>query len=289
MRKFRFFVRRKRKTFLFRQIWFLEQLIELNAWNPNQVDEPDYQRRLTSYRKICELNEFDEEKNEFLCLFHNFLYELKSSVKDLSLREYASQSIDLFLNKMTKFRSIFLNEVRSSLKNTSLSSEVRHEFLRHLSSLIEIEQENEDLLDLKRLKNSKDPELDFFNNILHVQIHRRFRALRRLKLNDEEKPFRSSTVEHFLLPIVCSFVNDVLAEEKQEIHDEIVFQCLTNFSQRLNWSKFNEIFQFYFRQLTNETRSFTLLQKRCLTKTVSSIIDAFHFDIRQEQSSFPID
>ncbi|CAF4896107.1 unnamed protein product, partial [Rotaria magnacalcarata] len=29
--------------------WYLTQLIEVNAWNGDQVDEPDYERRLNGY------------------------------------------------------------------------------------------------------------------------------------------------------------------------------------------------------------------------------------------------
>jgi len=81
------------------------------------------------------------------------------------------------------------------------------------------------------------------------KIHRRFRALKRLKLIHTENKFHLTTINNYLLPIVCSFINDVINEETQDIHDDIVFICLTILSQTLTWIEYNQLFISYFRQL----------------------------------------
>lgn len=266
-------------------IWYLKQLIELNSWNTEQVDEPDYERRLNSYKEITTKQDINEDKPEYLCLFYHCLYELHYSINDLSLREYASQCIHLFLEKLPSYQSYFLTEIRLILKQSTLSINIRQEFLRHLSYLIDINQTNEDLNDLKRLRNLNDIEIDFFHNLTHVQIHRRYRSLKRLKIIHTEENFRLTTITNYLLPIVCSFINDVINNELPDIHDEIVFVCLTNFSQLLPWIKYNQLFISYFRQLTSTTKQIlNLTQKRCLTKTISAIIDGFHFQINNNEN-----
>ena len=67
------------------------------------------------------------------------------------------------------------------------------------------------------------------------------------------------------------------------IHDEIVFTCLTALCQSLSWIKYNQLFTSFFRQLTTTKRVLNLAQKRCLTKTVSAIIDAFHFQLDENE------
>ncbi|CAF4404536.1 unnamed protein product, partial [Adineta steineri] len=136
----------------------------------------------------------------------------------------------------------------------------------------DINMDNEDLNDLKRLRNYNDIEIDFFHNITHVQNHRRYRALKRFKIINDQQSFHVTTINNYLLPIVCSFINDV-------INDEIVFVCLTTLCQILPWLKNNQLFISYFRQLTTNKRTLNLSQKRCVTKTTSAIIDAFHFQL----------
>ncbi|CAF3023094.1 unnamed protein product [Rotaria socialis] len=269
--------------------WYLTQLIEVNAWNGDQVDEPDYERRLNGYKQITDeislLKDVDKDKNEHLCLclFYHCLYELHYSINDLSLREYASQCIHLFLKQLPSYQSYLLTEIRSILKQSHISIHIRHEFIRLLALIIDINSDNEDLNDLKRLHNYNDIELDFFHNITHVQNHRRLRALRRCKLIHDEQPFRLTTMANYLLPIVCSFINDVINGDAQDIHDDIVFVCLTALCQKLPWLKYNQLFISYFRQLQTTKHTLSLTQKRCLTKTVSAIIDAFHFQLNTDE------
>ncbi|CAF4343219.1 unnamed protein product, partial [Adineta steineri] len=139
--------------------------------------------------------------------------------------------------------------------------------------------DNEDLNDLKRLRNYNDIEIGFFHNITHVQNYRRYRALKRFKIIHDQQPFHVTTINNYLLPIVCSFINDVINDETQDINDEIVFVCLTTLCQTLTWLKYNQLFISYFRQLTTNKRTLNLAQKRCVTKTTSAIIDAFHFQL----------
>ena len=203
---------------IFSTIWYLKQLIELNSWNMEQIDEPDYERRLNSYKDLTkEMSNIDAvDKAEYLCLFYHCLYELHYSITDLSLREYASQCIHLFLQQIPSYQSYLLTEIRVILKQSIVSSSIRHEFLRHLAFIVDINTENDDLNDLKRLRNSTDIEIDFFQNITHVQNHRRLRALKRLKLIHNEQNFRVTTIHHYLLPMICSFINDVINDETQD-------------------------------------------------------------------------
>jgi len=69
-------------------------------------------------------------------------------------------------------------------------------------------------------------------------------------------------------------------QETKDIQDDIVFTCLTTLCQILTWIKYNQLFIYYFRQLTSTKRILNLTEKWCLTKTISAIIDAFHFSIK---------
>ena len=219
-----------------------------------------------------------------MCLFYHCLYELYYSINDLSLREYALQCIHLFIKQISSYQSKLLTEIRTILKQSTVSTNIRHEFIRLLAFIVDLNIDNDDLNDLKRLRNYNDIEVDFFYNITHIQNHRRYRALKRVKLMHDERVFRTSTVTHYLLPIVCSFIDDVMNQDT----DEIVFLCLTTLCRTLTWMKYNQLFFSYFRQLTTTKRTLNLIQKRYLTKTISAIIDAFHFHLNNSESNLMI-
>jgi hypothetical protein len=185
--------------------------------------------------------DIDEDRDEYLCVFYHCLNELEHSANDLFLREYASQCLHRFLQRRPTHLGHRLTKIRLILKHPNSSSTVRQAFLRHLASLIDLNVDHGDLLGLKRLRHPTDLNLDFFENIYHVQNHRRLRALKRLKTIHEEHIFRSTAIDHYLLSIVCSFIN----ERTQDIHDDIVFQCLDDLSQRLPSRKQSRLFIFF--------------------------------------------
>lgn len=57
---------------------------------------------------------------------------------------------------------------------------IRHEFVSALVSLIVAFPSHKELRHLAQLRNVDESDLDFFENIVNIQIHRRQRALRRL-------------------------------------------------------------------------------------------------------------
>ncbi|CAF3579999.1 unnamed protein product [Adineta steineri] len=149
------------------------------------------------------LNSYKDLAKELHCL-----YELHYSVNGLSLHEYTSQCIQLFLKQIPLYQTYFLTKIRAILKQSAISINIRH-----LAFITDINIDNEDLNDLKRLPNYNDIEIDFFHNITHVQNHRCYRALKRFKLMHDQQPFHLTTINNYLLPIVCSFINDVINDE----------------------------------------------------------------------------
>ena len=268
-----------------RTAWYLQQLIELNSWNPDQVHEPGYERRLNSYKQLVNAQDIDQELDEYLCVFYHCLYELEHWGNDLSRLEYNSRCLHRFLRQRPSYQGHLLSEICLILKHSTSSSSVRQAFLRHLALLIDSNVDHEELLDLKRLRHPADLNLDFFENISHVQNHWRLKALKRLKTIHDEHAFLSATNDRYLLPIVCSFINDLINERTQDIHDDIDFQCLTLLSRRLLWAKYNQLFIFFFRQLKATNRSLNLVQKRCVTRAISAITDAFHFQATDDPTN----
>jgi hypothetical protein len=93
-----------------------------------------------------------------------------------------------------------------------------------------------------------------------------------------EHAFRSTTIDHYLLPIVCSFINDVINERSQGIHDDIVFQCLTVLSGRFAVGEVQSTVHFLLSTVeSNGSNADFGAEAMRLTRTISAIIDGFHF------------
>ena len=91
-------------------------------------------------------------------------------------------------------------------------------------------------------------------------------------------------IDNYRLPILCSFINDQINERTQDIHDDIVFQCLTDFSRRLPCTKYNQLFISFFQQLKATNRNLNLVQKLCFIRNISAIVDALCFQATNDQA-----
>jgi U3 small nucleolar RNA-associated protein 20 len=76
---------------------------------------------------------------------------------------------------------------------------VRAEFLTVLEQLVKLQSGWSPVADMHILL-AEDDEAGFFGNILHIQGHRRLRALRRLASNASH--VKSGNVYHILLPLL---------------------------------------------------------------------------------------
>jgi U3 small nucleolar RNA-associated protein 20 len=83
---------------------------------------------------------------------------------------------------------------------------VRMEVLGVIAYSVEQCQRIASLQGMPHLLEGEDQEDNFFNNILHVQVHRRSRALRRLADHGEQGNLRSSTLADIFIPLVGNYI-----------------------------------------------------------------------------------
>ena len=172
---------------------------EWNAWDARRVEEPDYTRRLDAFTRLNALVAawsagcVDLEVAHVL-LFNSVHY--MSHVDDLALKESATNSLVLFVRKVASdgaaplasshknfMDSTLLAQIKTGLRNKTESA--RHEFIAVLAELVKHSRPDgvaSALGDLRaHLLDTVDPEKCFFDNIRHIQMHRRARALKKLQ------------------------------------------------------------------------------------------------------------
>lgn len=258
-----------------------EILARLNAWSAKRLEEPDYDARLEGFANAKLLVEQDALKtDEILPLLHNCIYFVLCS-DDLSIRDSAGSCMTCIVRyvvqrsgvKDERFHVLIMKCLLPACRKalSSKKESARNEFLDVLSTMVR-EFEHDSFTDLKVLLDD-DPEKDFFENIKHIQLHRRIRALRRLQAHCQQHSLRTTSLTAYLLPLVTHCVFDHTAAKEHNLVTEAV-ATIGTISACLPWSKYCSLLRHYLKLLPVE-RQF----QKVIVRVVVLILNNFHFDL----------
>lgn len=140
--------------------------------------------------------------------------------------------------------------------------------------------------DLAVLASEEDPDLDFYSNITHVQVHRRARALQRLRkalVSNEcagsEVAFSMHSLSNVLLPIALHPVYETKTTTEESLALEAI-ATVGAIARNLSWNKYNTLLHNTLNQFHRHVE-----QERFVVGLLCAIIDAFHFDLDSGVSS----
>ena len=226
--------------------------VSLNSFSAVRINEPDFDERLKAFNTINESSYMDFSHKQWLPLLYNMLYFVKDT-EEFAIRQNASFALRRFIetNKYDIENSVVTDSLRHILlpslrKGIFDSSElVRTEYLAISAHLIRHNPSWQETSDMSVLLMNDDEEASFFNNILHIQQHRRLRALRRLASDAYRSKLSSTNVAHFFIPLIEHFVfNQAEDESAHNLAAETVTTigvlCLS-----LEWPQFKALFRRY--------------------------------------------
>ncbi|EFA12725.1 small subunit processome component 20 homolog [Tribolium castaneum] len=260
----------------------------LNAFDTKWLDQPDFQRRHDAFKEVHKA--IDEGRIDLdlgVLLAYNCYYLLKSE-KDLSMKENSThclkQLCPYLINKYPKQVDYILNDtifnlVRNGMK--SRNDDFRNDCILLLGHLAkECPDSHVVLRDLNKYTNKSDPEVDFFENITHLQLHRHARAL--LKFCSITKDLTNlpniRTLTQFILPLASHYLCNEKYVGKNSVIDASI-ECLGTICRILPWHQYEGLLKFYLRKLGRSVE----YQKQLVRVTVA-ILDAFHYDLSKAQA-----
>ncbi len=111
-----------------------------------------------------------------------------------------------------------------------------------------------------------DQEVDWFNNIVHLQLHRRVRALKKVAtLVSAHADFSVPDILHILIPLIWPMAFTSSAREakkgQENVLDEAV-RTLSSLAARLPWRQYYSVLQRGLRLLPTPERA-QKIEKRC--------------------------
>lgn len=264
----------------------------LNAWDRRWVQQPDYEKRLGAYERIATLQSAGELDID-LCLltvYHSF-YFLRHD-KDLALRDTASQHMRRMLPAMLRqlqsagdtaglnylLGDVVLNLLRRCISDST--DAVRTEGVQLLGVLArECPTAHAVLQDLHGFTDANDPEIDFFENMVHLQAHRHGRGLTRFceVARRLERLPQPRTLTQFVLPLATRYV---CSEQHAERHNLVTsaIEAIGVVAGLLPWHQYEVLLKYYLKKMR-----YGVEHRKQLVRLVMTVLDAFHFDLSRAQ------
>lgn len=184
---------------------------DMNALG-TKLDEVDHEKRDLAFKQVYE----DSAKlslEQWLPVVHNCLFYIRDG-EDRVNRTSSSRALELYIDAAAAHEAdpawlIFTEQsilagIEFGIKETS--ELVRSEYLAVLGHLVEKLPSWPKVQGMQGLLVGGDEEASVFTNLLHIQQHRRLRALRRIK--EESGSLGSANVSKIWIPLIEHFVFD---------------------------------------------------------------------------------
>ncbi|CDS00370.1 hypothetical protein [Sporisorium scitamineum] len=261
---------------------------QLNALSKRRVEERDFDQLFAAFDSI-NAGDMHLTVKEWQPLVHNFLF-LILDPEELSVRSNANASLVKFISQTAaecdagaeaegEMMQLFLHAVWPGLKKAvrNRSELVRRDVLAVMSSAAEQLSGCEVMAELSGLLGGGDAEVNFLNNIHHIQLHRRTRAVKRLPEQAAKGGMKSRTISDILAPVLGHF----LMPGSVELNDHnLVTEVITSLgllAGQLTWGPYTALLWQYLRLANKKGAS-----ERIMVRTAMAILDNFHFGMEEE-------
>ncbi|KAF5740542.1 small subunit processome component 20 isoform X1 [Tripterygium wilfordii] len=281
---------------------FMAKLIhELNATSPMEMGGLDYSVILNAYEKIGDDLFYTIQEDQALVILSHCVYDMSS--EEIILRNSAYRSLLSFVEfskmilgqeeienrhetpemmKISKgcgtgacvqriVSKFLLKHVADAM---SRARSVKKEWIELLREMVLKLPELENLNSLKNLC-SEDAEQDFFNNIVHIQKHRRARALSRFRnvVSMHNISEVQGIINKVFVPLFFNMLIDVQNGKGENIRNACV-EALGSISGAMNWRSYYALLTRCFREMDKNPD-----KQKVLLRLICSVLGQFHFSV----------
>uniref|UniRef100_H0V054 UTP20 small subunit processome component n=1 Tax=Cavia porcellus TaxID=10141 RepID=H0V054_CAVPO len=262
---------------------YITDVAKLNAFDKRHLDEINFDVRFTEFQAIMShIKEMQTvDVNYLIPVMHNCFYNME--LGDMSLSDNASMCLMSVIRRLAALRvaekdyrelvqRALLERLRKALRSPTES--IRQDYTTILSCLIQTFPEQLEFKDLVQLTHQQDPEMDFFENMKHIQVHRRARALKKLakQLSEGRVQLSSKSLQNYIMPYAMMPIFD----EKMLKHENITAAAVDLIGavcRLLAWPAY----VYYLKHFIHVLQAGQANQKLGVSLLVS-VLDAFHFD-----------
>lgn len=245
---------------------------DLNATSTEKLDEVDFDRCSSAFQRIATLPIDADHLEIWWPVLYNLLFFCRDD--DFNIRSNAVASLRSFIRRASEdgthaaglLHDIVLPSLQKGL--TEDSELVRADYVALYGLLVQYLDEPR-LANMKPLLMDDDEEASFFANILHIQQHRRLRAIRRLVTEVEQGHISANNVSQVFLPLLQKFIRDPSSDESAQTTKGESLIAMKTLLQWVEWKHFKPVFKQYKTDLEGED-----LVQRTAIKMLSQAADA---------------
>lgn len=252
----------------------------LNATISDRSLEPNYDDQVQTIQKYQKQLPALLSPKSFLPIANSLLHLSRTS-DDYAVRANAISALKHALKDSlvchdpelhTTIKAKIIPAVVTGFKDDSEA--VRSDFVGLFAVLVQEAPPHFELDDLKVLLMGNDEEASFFTNVLHVQQHRRTRALRRLESALERGSISAKNVSMYLIPLVEKFVNYAAADGDTASLNGQALITLGRLLHWIEWPRFRTVLTKFHSELDSGKVSEKAAVNR-ITTAVDALTSAF--------------
>ena len=251
---------------------------DLNAYSTRRVDEPDFDRRISAFTRLDGDLSRTFTLTQWIPILYNMLHFIQDA-EELALRTNSATALRIFVDIVSRtpdseWEGLLVKNVYPGLKNGLRSKHelVRAEILAVIAHAVSVCRNITAFQEMRILLADGDEEVNFFNNIHHVQIHRRIRALRRFGEWCGEGQLRISTLADVFLPLIGNYIGATDTIDHHLVTEAI--NTTGSIARYLAWGAYNNLIHQYLRLVKQKDAS-----ERVYVRTIVAILDNFHFNM----------
>ena len=265
----------------------ISQLVDdLNSFSSAKLDAPDFELRLAAFHTITEQCSAYSCQQWKLVLANCFFYV--RDTEELSIRASASHCIREFVDTTGIKTGQDLADHLHLLQDTVLESVyagvrdqpevVRVEYLSIVNQMV---QRLPDWPPIKDLHNLlwDDEEASFFLNLLHIQQHRRVRAMHRLVEEANRGTLSKASVSNFLIPQLERFI---FSSGGDSVNGVLSAEAMSAIGHLVDWLDFSQ-FRSLFRRYISYIRKKPEIQETII-KLLDNVSSAFVRSCKSSES-----
>ncbi|KAI9002646.1 armadillo-type protein [Gaertneriomyces semiglobifer] len=251
----------------------------LSAMSSSRIDEPDYNTRFDTFKTFSHELYLTLTPVQCLPVLHTLIFNVHDK-DEFSIRSAASFAISQVVLRISTTKEsaddwmnllihVIFPAVKRGLRvNTEV---IRAEFVNILGLIVKTFPEVPHFTDMVVLLAGGDEEASFFENIYHLQMHRRLRALRRFADVCMANSLSATNVSNVFVPIIAHFIFDEGEKHDHNLVNEGI-AALAACATVMTWGQYWALMK---RVLNAMTRRANL--EKTLIRLLIRLLDAFHF------------
>ncbi|KAL9093590.1 MAG: hypothetical protein Q9165_003985 [Trypethelium subeluteriae] len=265
---------------------------DLNAMSTTRLDEPDFERRSHAFNIITHDKFQESTAHQWHPVVYNMLFFVKDE-DDAVTRKNASYGLRRFIEGAAKnspdgvltekfetlISAVLLPAIFIGVRDAP--ELVRIEYLSVLVTLLRRFPHWGSITDMQNLLMGDDEEASFFTNILHIQQHRRLRALRRLGTEANSDNLQSKNISKFFIPLVEHFIFDKADNENAHNLAAEAINAVKALVAHLEWTQYRATFQRYLGYLTSKPEE----MQKTVIRLLGAVVDTIDSSISKTSSA----